>query len=114
MTFLYFFQPPNGENVMNSSMGANRLASNQPPGSQSQQQQQQQQQPMLNRQNGPTPNGLPNNALPGAGTGGNIPPYIGEKLPMAQPPSNLGPQRDDGSSGYGSPDSETLEIPTAQ
>ncbi|XP_021706093.1 LIM/homeobox protein Lhx9 [Aedes aegypti] len=29
-------------------------------------------------------------------------------------PSNLGPHRDDGSSGYGSPDSETFETPASQ
>ncbi|XP_055631096.1 LIM/homeobox protein Lhx6-like isoform X2 [Toxorhynchites rutilus septentrionalis] len=29
-------------------------------------------------------------------------------------PSNLGPHRDDGSSGYGSPDSETFETPSSQ
>ncbi|XP_063710130.1 LIM/homeobox protein Lhx3 [Culicoides brevitarsis] len=108
-------QPPNGENVMNrqqqqQQQQQQQLASSQG-GPQAPPSQQNQQQTMLNnRQNGPTPvNGLPN-------APGNIPPssYIGEKLPMPQPPSNLGPQRDDGSSGYGSPDSETLEIPTAQ
>lgn len=46
----------------------------------------------------------------------NVPSYVshGEKLPLPQQPSNMGPQRDDGSSGYGSPDSETLEIPATQ
>lgn len=41
---------------------------------------------------------------------------LNEKLPLPQPPSNLGPQHrgDDGSSGYGSPDSETFETPQAQ
>lgn len=39
---------------------------------------------------------------------------FGEKLPIQQPPSNMGPHRDDGSSGYGSPDSETFEAPQAQ
>lgn len=35
---------------------------------------------------------------------------------LHQPPSNMGPQQrgDDGSSGYGSPDSETFETPQAQ
>lgn len=31
-----------------------------------------------------------------------------------QPPSNLGPHRDDGSSGYDSPDSESFEKPLSQ
>lgn len=46
----------------------------------------------------------------------NVSAFIGEKMAqLPQPPSNMGPPRDDGSSGYGSPDSETLEtIPTAQ
>lgn len=85
---------------------ANRIPQNQQqpqPGGQQQQQQ-------SIRQNGPSQNG----PQQGAGNGAGMQQYIGEKLPMPQPPSNLGPQRDDGSSGYGSPDSETLEIPTAQ
>lgn len=91
--FWIFFQPPNGENVMNN-LGGNRLP-NIPPGNQQQQQQQ-------NRQ--------PTSGIPP----GSVSPYIGEKLPLPQQPSNMGPQRDDGSSGYGSPDSETLEIPATQ
>lgn len=40
---------------------------------------------------------------------------LNEKMPL-QPPSNMNPQHrgDDGSSGYGSPDSETFETPQAQ
>ncbi|XP_055706311.1 LIM/homeobox protein Lhx3-like [Phlebotomus papatasi] len=43
-------------------------------------------------------------------------PCFGDKLQLPAPPaaaatSNMGPPRDDGSSGYGSPDSETFESP---
>lgn len=41
-------------------------------------------------------------------------PCYGDKLPLQPAPSNMGPHRDDGSSGYGSPDSETFESPQAQ
>lgn len=37
-----------------------------------------------------------------------------DKLQLPHPPSNIGHHRDDGSSGYGSPDSETFESPHAQ
>lgn len=39
---------------------------------------------------------------------------FGDKIPIPLAPSNMGPHRDDGSSGYGSPDSETFESPQAQ
>lgn len=57
--------------------------------------------------------GIPSSTI--VSTLGNRPnSCYGDKLPIPPAPSNMGPHRDDGSSGYGSPDSETFESPQAQ
>jgi hypothetical protein len=45
----------------------------------------------------------------------NLPQNVQQQQNQPQHPSNLGvAHRDDGSSGYGSPDSETFETPATQ
>ncbi|XP_038108520.1 LIM/homeobox protein Lhx6 isoform X2 [Culex quinquefasciatus] len=81
------------------------------------QQQQQQQGPQQQQSQQQPPQAASNQQqLPGGGGGnGGGGPHLQNPNGQQQQhhPSNLGPHRDDGSSGYGSPDSETFETPTS-